>query len=49
MIRMAGGPQKAYADFNLRTHWYTLHQTKMKGRAEALVKKDDLAQTYRIR
>jgi hypothetical protein len=39
---LAGGPQKAYADFNLRTHWYTLHQTRIKGRAKALVKKDDM-------
>jgi hypothetical protein len=46
---LAGGPQKAYADFNLRTHWYTLGQTRIKGRAKALVKKDDMVQAYRIR
>jgi hypothetical protein len=46
---LAGGPQKAYADFNLRTHGYTLGQTRIMGGAKALFKKDDKVQAYRIR
>jgi hypothetical protein len=45
---LAGGPQKAYADFNLRTHWYILGQTRIMGGAKALFKKDDMVQAYRI-
>jgi hypothetical protein len=46
---MAGGPQKACADFNLRTHSTFYNRPKLKRGAWALVKKDDMVQTYRIR
>jgi hypothetical protein len=46
---MAGGPQKACADFNLRTHSTFYNRPELKRGAWALVKKDDMVQTYRIR
>jgi hypothetical protein len=46
---LAGGPQKAYADFHSRTQGTFLGQTNIMGGAKALVKKDDMVQAYRIR